>query len=144
LGSVHTRLIPAYVQHAARFAPSRHPAADLRLDAVVRDERPRVAVGRRHTGGRHRLAAVDAGGDFQIQGQQLRQQVRAGVEAVGVEDSGVESGMGVLERVLAGQFQSAVEGAEPAGDLGERFGADAPAFPAVRLGSASRRLIAAW
>jgi len=65
------------------------------------------------------LAAVDAGGDGEIQVEELFEEVGGGPvacasgsdgEAVGVKGSGVEGGAGLLERVSAGEFEGAVEG----------------------------------
>jgi hypothetical protein len=53
--------------------------------------------------------AVDFGGDGEVKGEDLGQQVVLGIEAVGVEDGGIEGSVGVPERVLARQLQRAVE-----------------------------------
>jgi hypothetical protein len=59
-----------------------------------------------------------------VEGEKLGEEVGFGGEAVGVEDGGVEGGVGVLERVFAGEFEGTVERAEAALDLGQGFGAD--------------------
>ena len=46
--------------------------------------------------------------------EKLGQQVVFGREAVGGEGGGVQGGVGVFERVRAGQFKGAVEGAQTA------------------------------
>ena len=47
------------------------------------------------------------------------------IESVGIENGSVERGVGVLERVSAGQFQRSIDGAQAALDLCEGFGTDA-------------------
>ena len=62
------------------------------------------------------LGFFEALGDGQVQVEKLGQQVLLGGEAVGGEDGGVQGGVGVFERVRAGQFEGAVEGAQAAFD----------------------------
>jgi hypothetical protein len=112
-------------RHARRTAHRQ-----LRADAVVGDKRAGVAVGGGDAGGGDGFAAVEPARDVEVEVEELGEQVGAGVEAVGVECGGVERALGVLERILAGQLQRAVEGAEAAGDLGQRFRADAADFAA--------------
>jgi hypothetical protein len=54
--------------------------------------------------------------DGQVQFEKLGQQVLFGGEAIGGEDGGIQGGVGVLERVCAGQFEGAVEEAQAAFD----------------------------
>ena len=61
------------------------------------------------------FAFLNPGGDFLIQGEELGEQVFLGGEAVGGEDGGVQGGVGVFERIGAGEFKGAIEGAETSG-----------------------------
>jgi hypothetical protein len=45
------------------------------------------------------FAALDLAGDFQVQGEELGEQILLGVESVGVEDGGVQGSVGVFESV---------------------------------------------
>ena len=71
------------------------------------------------------MALIDLPRDGEVEVEELLEEVFAGAEAVGVEDSGVEGGVGVLERVAAGEFERAVEGAKAALHLRQGLGADA-------------------
>lgn len=72
------------------------------------------------------MAGFLRGGDGEVQLQQLGEQVLLGGEAVGGENGGVEGGVGVLEGVLAGQFQRPVDGPEAAADLPQCLRPDPP------------------
>ena len=50
----------------------------------------------------------------QVQFEKLGQQVLLGGKAVGGEDGGIQAGVGDFERVRAGQFKGAMEGAQAA------------------------------
>lgn len=62
---------------------------------------------------------VNTVGDFEVQVEELAEQVGLGVEAVGGEDGGVEGGVGILEGVLAGQLERAIR--DPANAIGGTF-----------------------
>ncbi len=102
----------AHVVHYAQTVLRR-----LWRDAVAGDKCCRVAIGRRDAGGGDGLAGFFAAGDFEVQGEELGEEVLFRVEGVGVEDGGVEGGVGVLER-----------GSQAAGNLDEGVGADAAEF----------------
>ena len=51
-----------------------------------------------------------------------------GEKTVRREDGGIERGVGGFERVRAGEFERAVEGAQAAAHVWERLGADAAHF----------------
>jgi hypothetical protein len=84
----------------------------------------------RDAGGGDGLVVAQAVGDFGVEGEQLFEQILFGAEAVGGEDGGVKGSVGVAQRVLAGQVERAVEGAQAAGQVGERRAADAADFAA--------------
>ncbi|MGO8927576.1 MAG: hypothetical protein ACLQU3_11880 [Limisphaerales bacterium] len=65
-----------------------------------------------HAGGGDGFPTLDPAGDFQVQGEELGEQILLGAEAVGGENGGVQGGVGVFEGIGAGEFQRAVEGAE--------------------------------
>lgn len=88
----------------------------------------RILVDRWYSGRGHRFGSVDAARDRKVQGKKLGEDVILGGEAVGVEGGGGEVGVGVLERVLAGEFQRSIESAEAALQLGQVLGADAADF----------------
>ena len=72
------------------------------------------------------LGLFEALGDGQVQFENLGQQVFFGGETVGGEDGGVQGGVGVFQRVRAGQL----EGAPEAGvDLRRGSASFAPAMP---------------
>jgi hypothetical protein len=77
-------------------------------DAVFGDECRRVAIGGRHAGRGDGLAGLFSLGDGAVQVEQLGKQVFLRVKPIRRENGGVEGGVGVLERVLAGRFQGAV------------------------------------
>ncbi len=108
------------------------------MDGIFRDQRGGVAIVGRDAGGGDGLAFFEAGGDGEVQIQQLLEEVGLGVEAVSDEDGGGEGGVGVFEGVLAGEFEGAVEGTETAFDVGEGLGADAADF--ARLDTAHYEL----
>ena len=90
--------------------------------------RPAVAGG--DAGGGDGLVVAQVVGDFAVEGEQLFEQIGFGAEAVGGEDGGVERGVGVAQRVPAGQVEAAVEGAQAAGEIGQRIAADVADFAA--------------
>lgn len=90
-----------------------------------------MRVGRGDARRRDLLAARFAGGDFVVEVEQLLEEVLRGGEAVGLERGGVERGVGVLEGMLAGEFERAVHGAEPALDFGQGVVTDAADVAAV-------------
>ena len=63
------------------------------------------------------MAALFAGGDGQVQFEELGEQVLLRVEAAGRQDGGVEGGVGVLQRVPARQLQRPVNGLQCAGSI---------------------------
>lgn len=80
------------------------------LNAVVRDERLGVRVVGRNPRGNDGLAGVDPAGDFEVQFEQLGEQVFLRAKTERGQHGGVELGVGVLQRIRAGQFQRAIEG----------------------------------
>ena len=60
-----------------------------------------------------------------VEGEELGEQILFGTEAVGGEDGGVERGVGVLQRIRAGQFEGAIERAQSALQFRQRLGAHA-------------------
>jgi hypothetical protein len=99
-------------------------------DAVVGDEGFGVRKVGRDAGSGDWFAAIDARGDFEVEVEELLQQVFLGGEAVGCEYGVVECGVRVLERILAGKFECAIHSAEAAFDFIERFVAHAADFAA--------------
>ncbi len=89
-----------------------------RPDAVVGDERRRIWKVGRNARGRDGVATFDAGGDFKVQVKQLLKEIFLGGKAIGGQDGGVERGVSVFERVLAGEFERAIDGAEAAFEQG--------------------------
>src|ERR1039458_8493857 len=85
-----------------------------RSDAVLGDESLELSEARRDTWRGDRFAFRNSLGDFEVQGEELGEQILLGAEAVGGEDGGVQGGVGVFEGVGAGEFEGAVEGAEAA------------------------------
>ncbi len=67
-----------------------------------------------NTGGGDWGALVDFGGDFEVEGEELGEEVFLWIEAVGGQDRRIEGGVGVFEGVGAGEFEGAVEGPEAA------------------------------
>ena len=61
------------------------------------------------TPGHDGFTLFNLGGDLLVQGEELGEQILLGAEAVGGEDGGVERGVGVLQRIRAGQFEGAIE-----------------------------------
>jgi hypothetical protein len=64
--------------------------------------------------GGDRFAGFDLRGHGQVQVKKLGQEILLGRKSVGVQHGRVERGVGVFERVLAGQLQRAIHGAQPA------------------------------
>ena len=67
----------------------------LLFDAILRHQLLRVGIILWHAGG----------GDCLVQREELGEQIAFGIESVGGEDGGVERGVGVAQRIRAGQFQ---------------------------------------
>src|SRR6266567_5079756 len=65
-------------------------------------------------GGGDGLAGGDSGGDVEVEFEELGEEVFFGGEAVGGQYGGVERGVGILERILAGEFERAIDGPEAA------------------------------
>jgi hypothetical protein len=84
-------------------------------NAIIRHELLRVGIGRGNARRGDGLILLFHRGHGQVQFEQLREQVFLGVEAVGGEDGGVEGGVGVFQRMRAGEFERSIDGAEPAG-----------------------------
>jgi hypothetical protein len=85
-------------------------------DAVVGDEGFWIGEIRRDAGGGDDFAAFDALCDFEIEVEQLLEEVLFGREAVGGQHRVVECGVGVLEEILAGEFERAINGPQAAFD----------------------------
>ncbi len=111
-----------------------------RVYAIFRNYRCWVAIGGRDAGGGDGLAGFFAAGDFEVQGEEPGEEVLFGIEAVGVEDGGVEGSVGVFERGSAGEFEGAVEGAQAAGNLGEGVSANRSVLAARPWCSLARRV----
>lgn len=82
------------------------------LNAVVGDEVGGVAVGGGDAWGGNLLAGVDRPSDGEVEVEELLEEVFLRAEATGIEDGGVERGVGVLEGVCAVEFEYAVEDAK--------------------------------
>ena len=83
----------------------RPPSASLPgrgSNAIVREEGFGFGETGRDAGRGDGFAFFDLGGDFQIQGEELSKQILLGAETAGGEDGGVQDGVGVFERVGAG------------------------------------------
>ena len=78
-----------------------------RLDAVGGEEGLGVGEVGRDAGGGDGFALVDAGSDGEVQVEELLEEVLLGGEAVGGQHGGVEFGVGVFERIVAGEFECA-------------------------------------
>src|ERR1039458_8108209 len=92
-----------------------------RSDAVLGDESLELSEARRDTWRGDRFAFRNSLGDFEVQGEELGEQILLGAEAVGGEDGGVQGGVGVFEGVGAGEFEGAVEGTQAAFNLAQGF-----------------------
>jgi hypothetical protein len=86
--------------------------------AVTGKQSFRFAVANGDAGCCDRLIIGKTLGDLGVQIKQLFKQVSLGVEAIGGEDGFVEGGMGIAQRVFAGQVERAVEGAQAASQVG--------------------------
>lgn len=95
------------------------PPSFRRLDAIGGDELRRLRVVRRHARRRHGFALRLARGDLVVKIEQLLEQVFLRGEAVGFQHRGVERGVRILQRMLTGEFERPVNGAEAALDLAE-------------------------
>ena len=90
----------------------------------------RIWIVTRDAGGGDGFAPFDAGGDFLVEGEELGEEVGLRREGEGGEDGGIEGGVGVFERVCAGEFEGAVDGAQTAFHFRQCLGADAAHFAA--------------
>jgi len=90
------------------------------LDAVGGDEGLGIWEVGRDAGGGDGFALFDAGGHGEVEFEELREEVLLGGEAVGGEDGGIECGVGVFERVVAGEFERAIHGPQAAFDFRKR------------------------
>ena len=88
-----------------------------RADAIVGDQSLGVWKRGGNAGRGYSFSIFEALGDGQVQFEKLGQQVLFGGEAVVREDGGIQGGVGVLERVRAGQFEGTVEGAQKGQEL---------------------------
>ncbi len=89
----------------------------LRLDAIVGDEPCRVGVVGRDAGGGAGVALFDSGGDGEVQVEKLLEQIFARGETVRLHHGRVECGVGILERVLSGQFERPIDGPQATFDF---------------------------
>ena len=85
-----------------------------RPDTILRHQFLRIGIILGDAGGNYSFAFFNLGGDGEVQGKELGEQILFGAEAVGGEAGGVQRGVGVLERIRAGQFERAIEGANAA------------------------------
>ena len=74
----------------------------------------------------------EAGGDLLVKVEELGEEIGLGGEAVGGEYGGIQRGVGVLERIGAGEFEGAIERAQPALELRKVCSTDAADFPPGR------------
>ncbi len=79
------------------------------LDAVVCDVGGAFFWRQGQAGGGDGFCGGEAGGDLLVEGEELGEEVGLGVEAVGGEHGGIQRGVGVLERIGAGEFEGAIE-----------------------------------
>ena len=63
-----------------------------RFDAILRHQFLRVGIILRDAGGGDRFFLLNLGGDFEVQGEELGEQILLGAEAVGVEGGRVGCG----------------------------------------------------
>ena len=84
------------------------------MDAVVGDEGGGVTVDGGNAGRGDGFLLFDVGGDLEVEGEELGEEIGFRIKAICVEDSGIERGVGVFERVSTGELEGAVEGAEAA------------------------------
>ena len=85
-----------------------------------------------HAGGGDGSACFDRRSDRAVEVEELREQILFCAEAIGGQHRGVERGVGIFERVLAREFERAVDGAEAALHFREGTFADAADFAADR------------
>ena len=76
---------------------------------IIGKQNFRLAVAGGDAGGGDGVLPAQSFGDFAVEREQLFEQVFLGAETVGGEDGGVERGVGVAQRVPAGQVEAAVE-----------------------------------
>ena len=81
-----------------------HSRSPRRADAVFSEEGFRLRAVGGDAGGGDGFGAIELRGDLLVQGEELGEEVGLGGKAVGREDGGIEGGVGVLERVGAGEF----------------------------------------
>ena len=90
----------------------------LGLDAVGGEEWGGVAVGGGDAGGGDGFGGLDVGGDLEVEGEELGEEVAppsGGGEVVGGEDGGIESRVGVVEWVMAGGLDLSIDGLKSTG-----------------------------
>jgi hypothetical protein len=92
----------------------------LRPDAIFCHEVLCIGIVLRHAGSGDALTLLDGRGDLRVQREELGKQILLGAEAIGVEDSGVQRGVGVPQRIRAGQIEGAIEGTQAALQLLQR------------------------
>jgi hypothetical protein len=91
--------------------PERVAARKLRrADAIVGDKRLRFRKLGRNARRGNWFFTVDPCRDIEIQIQELFEQIFLGRKAVSFEDGRIERGVSILERVLAGEFEGAIDG----------------------------------
>jgi hypothetical protein len=73
------------------------------LDTIFRQELARIRIVLGKARGGDGFAALDLAGDFQVQGEELGEQIFVGAEAIGSENGGVQGGVGVFEGVGPGE-----------------------------------------
>lgn len=95
------------------------------LDAVIRDVSRAFLWRQGLAGGGDGISGGEAGGDLLVEVEELGEEVRLGGEAVGGEHGGIQRGVGVLERIGAGEFEGAIERAQPALEFRQVCGTDA-------------------
>ena len=95
------------------------------LDAICRHKFFGIGISGRDAGGGDGFAALNFCGHFLVQREKLGEQIAFGGEAVGGEDGGVQCGVGVFQRICAGQFEGAIKCAQAALHFRQRLGAHA-------------------
>jgi len=90
----------------------RREAISRGLDAILRHQFLRVGIILGHAGRNNCFSFFNLRGDVLVEGEELGEQIFLRVEPSGGEDGGVERGVGVLQRIRAGQFEGAIERAQ--------------------------------
>ena len=82
-------------------------------DTIPGHKTGRLGIAGGNAGGGHRFASLFSAGHFQVEREQLGQQVFLRRETVGGQNGGIEGRMSVLQRILARQFEGSVNRSQP-------------------------------